>query len=182
MPDEFPTLEAVAALATLVALVRVVQVSAALGELRRLSGEIAGALRSGDRTTARRLATESEGAAFSSMASSLLDALGSGPVDREALVQTVEHASTRIAKRSRRASTSGGLTGLLLVGLLFYAVVSRVNPGAGAAPSTLFDVLVVLGVVVLAIGIFLNQRLATEMRSAAQRMLEAASGEPKGPT
>jgi membrane protein required for beta-lactamase induction len=175
MPDEFPTLEAVAALATLAALVRVMQVSAALGELRRLSGEIARALRSGDRMTARRIATESEGAAFSGVVNSLLDALGSAPVDHDALVRTVEHASARVAKRSRRASTSGGLIGLLLVGLLFYAVVSRVNPGAGVAPSTLFDLLVVLGVVVLAIG-------ATEMRRAALSMLEAATNEPKEPT
>ena len=179
MSDEFPTLEAVAALAVLAALVRALQVFAALGELEKLSGEIARALRAGDRGAARKLATASEGAAFSRVASSLLDALGSGPVDRALLARSVEQASARVAKRSRRASRSGALIGVLLVGLLVYAVVSRVPPGAAAAPSTLFDVLVVLGVVVLVVGIFLNQRLSNETRRAARRMLEAATDESR---
>jgi len=165
----------------LAAFVRAVQVSAALGELRKLSGEIARALRAGDRETARRVSSASEGAAFSRVANSLLDALGTGPVDRGALERTVEHASARVAKRSRRASTSGALIGLLLVGLLFYAIVSRVSPGAHAVPSTLFDVLVVLGAVVLAVGIVLNQRLSTETRRAARRMLDAVTDDAKEP-
>jgi preprotein translocase subunit SecF len=179
MPDEFPTLEAVAAIATLAALVRAMQISAALRELDRVSGEMARALRAGDRGTARRLATASEGAAFSRVASSFLDALGSDPVDRAVLARSVEQASARVAKRSRRASASGALIGVLLVGLLFYAVVARVPPGTAAAPSTLFDVLVILGVLVLAVGIFLNQRLTSETRRAAQRMLEAATQDSK---
>src|SRR5262245_52204049 len=61
MPDEFPTLEAVAALATLAAFVRAVQVSAALGEIRKLSAEVVLALGSGDRETLRRVSEESEG-------------------------------------------------------------------------------------------------------------------------
>jgi preprotein translocase subunit SecF len=175
MPDEFPTLEAVAALATLAAFVRAVQVSSALGELEKLSGEVVRALRAGDRETLKRLSEESESQAFSELASALLEALGSGPIDREGLKRTVEHASKRIAKRSRRASASGAFTGVLLAGLLFYAVISRVSPGARAVPSTLFDVLVLLGVLVLAVGIYLNQRLSKETRRAARRMLEAAT-------
>lgn len=180
MPDEFPTLEVVAALATLVALVRVIQVSAALGELRRLSDEAARALASGDRETLRRVCATSEGLAFSDVAKALLDALGSGSVDREELKRTVEHASKRVARRSRRASRSGALVGILLVGMLFYAVISRVSPGSRAVPSTLFDVLVLLGVLVLAVGIYLNQRLSTETKRAAQRMLEAATAGASG--
>jgi preprotein translocase subunit SecF len=182
MPDEFPTLEAVAALATLAALVRVLQVSAALGELRKLSDEAARALLSGDRETLRRACETSEGLAFSEVATALLDALGAGSVDREELARTVEHASKRVARRSRRASTSGALIGVLLVGMLFYAVISRLSPGARAVPSSLFDVLVLLGVLVLSVGIFLNQRLSTETRRAAQRMLEAATGGAKNTT
>ncbi len=181
MPDEFPTLEAVAALATLAALVRAIQVSSALSELQKLSDEAARALLSGDRETVRRACATSEGLAFSEVATALLDALGSGSVDRKELAQTVEHASKRVARRSRRASTSGALIGVLLVGLLFYAVISRLSPGARAVPSTLFDLLVLLGVLVLAVGIFLNQRLSTETRRAAQRMLEAATGEARKP-
>jgi hypothetical protein len=66
--------------------------------------------------------------------------------------------------------------------MLFYTVVSRISPGARAVPSTLFDVLVVLGVLVLAVGIVLNQRLAAETRKAARRMLDAATGSATEPT
>jgi hypothetical protein len=175
MPDEFPTLEAVAALATLVALVRAGQVLAALGELRRLSGELARALRAGDRDAAHRLVADSDGRPFSAAASALLDALNHGPVDPRALARTVEHAALRVQRRSRRASASGALVGLLLVGLLFYAFVSRLSAKAPAAPSTLFDVLVIVGVVVLAVGIVLNQLLARETRRAARTLVDAAT-------
>jgi hypothetical protein len=60
-------------------------------------------------------------------------------------------------------------------------VISRVSPDARAVPSTLFDVLVLLGVFVLAVGIYLNQRLSTETRRAAQRMLEALTSGVKEP-
>jgi hypothetical protein len=175
MPDEFPTLEAIAALATLAVLVRAVQVGAALSEIRKLSDEIARALRAGDRQAARRICAGSEGVAFAGLASALLEALSTrGPVDRESVAHTMEHAVARVAKRSRRASASGVMVALLLAGMLFYTVISRISPGARAVPSTLFEVLVVLGVLVLAVGIVLNQRLSTETRKAARRMLEAA--------
>jgi hypothetical protein len=93
----------------------------------------------------------------------------------------VEQASARVATPSRRASTSGGLNGLRLVGLLFNAIVSRVSGGSHAGPSSLFDVLVILGVVVLTVGIVLNQRLARETRHAARRMLEAATSSKSEP-
>jgi hypothetical protein len=176
MPDEFPTLEAVAALATLAALLRTVQVFGALGEVRRSSVEIAEALGRGDRAEARRVCERSEGRAFARLATVLLDTLDARPVDVEELTRTVEHAALRVRRRSRRASASGALVGILLVGLLFYAVVSRLSPKGPAAPSTLFDLLVVLGVVVLAIGIVANQRLASETRLAARRMVSAATG------
>jgi len=183
MPDEFPTLEAVAALATLAVLVRAMQVGAALSEIRKLSGEIAQALRAGDRQAARRICAQSEGVALASLASALLEALGTGgPVDRESVAHTVEHAVARVAKRSRRASASGVFVALLLAGMLFYTVISRISPGARAVPSTLFDVLVVLGVLVLAVGIVLNQRLSTETRKAARRMLEAATTDARRST
>jgi hypothetical protein len=175
MPDEFPTLEVVAALASLAALVRTAQVFAALGELKRMTREIAPALRAGDRETARRLIADSEGRAFSAAATALLDALGKGPIDAPALARTVEHAARGVQRRSRRASTSGAFVGLLLVGLLFYTIISRLSPPAQTAPGTLFDVLVVLGVLVLAVGIVLNQLLAREARRAARTMVEAAA-------
>jgi hypothetical protein len=181
MPDEFPTLEVVAALATLVALVRSVQVFAALGELRRLSDAIAPPLRAGDRDAAQRVVAESEAHAFSAAAGALLDALGRGPVDPRALARTVEHAARRVQKRSRRATGSGVLVGLLLVGLLVHAFVSRLSPRPGAAPSTLFDVLVILGLVLLAVGIVLNQLLARETRQAAERMVAAATSREREP-
>jgi preprotein translocase subunit SecF len=180
MPDEFPTLEVIAALATLAVLVRAAQLVGALSELRSLSDKIAGALRIGDRETARKLCAESEGIEFARVARTILDALGSGPVDRDGVARAVKHASSRVEKRFRRASASGALAGLLLVGMLFYTVFSRVSPGARAVPSTLFDVLVLLGVIVLTVGIFLNQRLSAETRRAAQSMLEAATTAPRG--
>jgi hypothetical protein len=174
MPDEFPTIEAVAGLATLVALVRTVQIFRALGEMRRSSVEIADALGRRDRAEARRVCERSEGRAFSRLATALLDALDARPVDMEELARTVEHAASRVRRRSRRATASGALIGVLLVGLLFYAIVSRLSPKGPTAPSTLFDLLVILGVVVLAIGIVANQRLASETRRAGRRMVSAA--------
>ena len=181
MPDEFPTLEAVAALATLVAFVRATQVFAAIGELRRLSAEIARALRADDQAAARRVIAESEGRAVSGAALALLDALGKGPVEPEVVARTVEHAAVRFQRRSRRATASGLFVGLLLAGLLVYAIVLRLSPKPHAAPSTLFDVLVVLGVLVLAVGIVLNQRLSLETRRAARRMAEAATTRGREP-
>ena len=57
---------------------------------------------------------------------------------------------------------------------MFFAIVSRVSPAA-EPPSASFDVIVIVGAVVLTAGIFLNQRLASETRKAARRMLEAAA-------
>jgi hypothetical protein len=177
MPDEFPTLEAVAALATLAALVRAVQVYAAMRELRRLSAEIARPLRAGDHQAARRVIAESEAHAFSAAASALLEALGHGPVEPRALARTVEQAARRVQKRSRRASASGLLVSALLVGLLVHAFVSRVSPHPRAAPSSFFDLLVVVGVVVLAVGVALNQLLTRETRRAAERMVASATAQ-----
>ena len=179
MPDEFPTLEVVAALATLVALVRAAQLFAALGEVRRLSDAMARALRAGDREAARRVVTESEGRAVSSVASALRGALASSSAHPEALARSVQHASVRVERQSRRASASGVFVGLLLLGLLLYAVVARLSPTPHAAPSSLFDVLVVLGVVVHGIGIVLNQWVSRETRRAAGRLGDAASARDK---
>jgi len=181
MPDEFPTLEVVAALATLVALVRAAQLFTALGEVRRLSDAMARALRAGDREAARRVVTESEGRAFSSVARALLDALASSAAHPETLARSVEHASVRVQRRSRRASASGAFVGLLLLGLLLYAVVSRLSPMPHAAPSSLFDGLVVLGVVVHGVGILLNHLVSRETRHAAGRLGDAASAHEKEP-
>jgi uncharacterized membrane protein len=170
MPDEFPTLEVVAALATLVALVRGAQLVAALGEVRRLSDAMASALRTGDREAARRVVTQSEGRAFSSVARALLDALA----HPETLARSVKHASVRVQRQSRRSSASGAFVGLLLVGLLLYTFVARLSPTPHAAPSSLFDVLVVVGVVVHGVGIVLNQRVSRETRRAARRLGDAA--------
>ena len=174
MPDEFPTLEVVAALATLVALVRAAQLFTALGEVRRLSDAMASALRTGDCEAARRVVTQSEGRAFSSVARALLDALASSSSHPETLARSVQHASVRVQRQSRRSSASGVFVGLLLVGLLLYAVVARLSPTPHAAPSSLFDALVVLGVVVHGVGIVLNQRVSRETRRAARRLGDAA--------
>jgi len=179
MPDEFPTLEVVAALATLVALVRAAQLFAALGEVRRLSDAMEHALRAGDRDAARRVVTQSERRAFSSVARALLDALASSSAHPETIARSVKHASVRVQRQSRRASASGAFVGLLLVGLLMYAVVSRLSPAPHAAPSSLFDVLVVLGVVVHGLGVVLNLLVSRETRRAAGRLSAAAPARDK---
>ncbi|HVR19942.1 MAG TPA: hypothetical protein VMS65_09600, partial [Polyangiaceae bacterium] len=93
--------------------------------------------------------------------------------------RSVQHASVRVQRRSRRASASGAFVGLLLVGLLLYAVVARLSPTPHAAPSSLFDGLVVLGVVVHGVGVVLNQLVSRETRRAARRLGDAASASDK---
>src|SRR4051812_7616366 len=79
MPDEFPTLEVVAFIGVVAALVGMLQLRRGMSEIPRLATALERALRAGDLPEARALCGKAEGAAFARVGLALVDALGKQP-------------------------------------------------------------------------------------------------------
>jgi hypothetical protein len=172
VPDEFPTLEVVALLGVLTALLRALSLWSALRTTPELAQSLTAALRARDPVKARAICERAEGAAFASLVSALLDELRQNPTaDRETLERAARAAYARAAHAVRRGRARDLAALALLVGAVAYAFGSP--HGLGVGP--IFYTLSVVGLVLLAMGPLLRWQNLRLLEAWTDRLVEAAS-------
>src|SRR5450432_3333043 len=190
MPDEFPTLEAVAALGVLALLIRTLLVLSETRALPRFAAEIARSLRAGDRTAALAACSAPDAPALGRTARELITLLGDPPYARDAAADLSAEQSELEQNLARRAE-SGRARDLIvlavLLGAMAFAVLSQLPV------SRWFHALAALSSLLLVVGYVMRSRLRGVERvelgrigEALARMLQEAprleSGRPSLPS
>ena len=143
MPDEFPTLEVVALIGVLVAVVRTLQLRVALTELPKLGAELQRAIRAGDLKAAQSLCDRTEGAAFarvgSAVVASLAQRAGAAPNELRRVVRDEKKRAATAAQRKRGRDL---VVAAVLIGAGAYAL--RGGLGVGTAFYALLGIALVI--------------------------------------
>jgi hypothetical protein len=175
VPDEFPTLEAVALIGVIVAAVRTWQLRAALAEIPKLVAELERALRAGDLAEARARCAKSEDAAFARVGAAVLDRLGVAPsTPPNELRRSVREAKKRAATAAQRKRGRDLVVAAVLIGAGAYAL----GGGLGVGPT--FYALIAAALVITALGPVLRRATLVALETASDRLLAAAL-EYRGP-
>jgi hypothetical protein len=169
VPDEFPTLEVVALIGVLVAVVRTWQLRATLAEMPKLGKQLEAALRGGDLQAARALSARTEGAAFARIGSAIVDRLAQSPaVAPGELTRIVRDAKKRATLAAQRKRGRDLVVAAVLIGAGAYAL--RADLGVGNA----FYALLALALLVTALGPVLRRATLTALSKASDGLLAAA--------
>lgn len=170
MPDEFPTLEVVALIGVLAALVGMLQLRRGLREIPALADGLEKALRAGDLARARALTLRAEGAAFGRFGAALVEALGRDrrPTERE-LDHVIHQTRRRAAASAQRGRARDLVVAAVLIGASAYAV--RASLGVGRA----FYAMLGAALVMTALGPILRRAMLDRAVEASDGLLRAAS-------
>lgn len=169
MPDEFPTLEVVAFIGVLAALVGMLQLRRGLREVPALTQALEAALRAGDLARARALAGEAEGAWFVRIGNGLVEALGREPRPKERdLEALVAQSRRRAAAAMQRGRARDLVVAAVLIGAAAYAV--RASLGVG----TPFFAMLGAALVMTALGPLLRRAMFDAVEKASDRLVRAA--------
>jgi hypothetical protein len=169
VPDEFPTLEVVALIGVIVAVVRTWQLRVALAEMPELGKELEAALRAGDLRAARSLCARTEGAAFARVGSAVVDRLARSPAATASeLTRIVRDAMKRATLAVQRKRGRDLVVAAVLIGAAAYAV--RTDLGVSQAFYTLLG----LALLVTALGPILRRSTLTALSTASDSLLSAA--------
>jgi hypothetical protein len=169
VPDEFPTLEAVALIGVIVAVVRTWQLRVALAEIPKLAEGLERALRAGDLPAARELCANSEAAAFARVGSAVLERLGEArKAQPNELRRGVRDAKKRAATAAQRKRGRDLVVAAVLIGAGAYAL----SGGLGVGPT--FYVLIAGALVITALGPVLRRATLVALEQASDRLLAAA--------
>jgi hypothetical protein len=167
--DEFPTLEVVAFIGVLAALVGMLQLRSGLREIPKLSAALEAALRAGDLGRARALTATAEGAAFGRVGSTLVEALEREPrPNQRSLEVVVAQARRRAAAAAQRGRARDLVVAAVLIGAAAYAV--RASLGVGRA----FFAMLAAALVMTAIGPVLRRTMLDTIVRASDGLLRAA--------
>jgi hypothetical protein len=128
MPDEFPTLEAVAVIGTLVALARTFALFSGLRQIPALARALEQALRTGELGRARSLCDRSPAAAAAHFGHALVAGLES-PEGASAPERSVERALSRTQKSVRRGHARDLAAAAVLIGAGAYATQASLGVG-----------------------------------------------------
>ncbi len=170
MVDEFPTLEVVAFIGVLAALVGMFQLRRGLREIPGLSRALEGALRAGDLAKARALTGQAEGAAFVRIGHALVEALAREPRPNERELESVIlHARRRARVAAQRGRARDLVVAAVLIGAGAYAV--RASLGVGRA----FYAMLGAALLVTALGPILRRSMLDAVVNASDGLLRAAS-------
>ena len=178
MPDEFPTLEAVAALGVLALLIRTLLVASEMQRLPRFANELGRALGSGDRVAALAACNAPVAPALAASARELIALVGDPPYGPDAAAD-LEHEQGELEDDLARRAESGRARDLLvlavLLGAMAFAVLSSLRV------TTWFHGLAALASLLLLVGFVMRTRLRrveraelSRIREALARMLELA--------
>jgi hypothetical protein len=170
MPDEFPTLEVVALIGVIAALVGMLQIRRSMSEIPKLGRALERALRAGDLAEARALCGRAEGAAFARIGLALIEALGRepAPAPRE-LKHVITAARKRAAATAQRGRARDLVVSAVLIGAGAYAI--RASLGVG---STFYGMLAA-ALFVTALGPVLRRSLLNAMVRASDGVFDAAT-------
>jgi hypothetical protein len=168
--DEFPTLEVVAFIGVLAALVGMLQLRSGLREIPKLSQALEAALRAGDLPRARALTATAEGATFGRMGSALLEALSREPrPTQRALESVLTQARRRAAAAAQRGRARDLVVAAVLIGAAAYAV--RASLGVGRT----FYAMLGAALFMTALGPVLRRSMLDTVVRASEGLLRAAS-------
>jgi hypothetical protein len=168
--DEFPTLEVVAFIGVLAALLGMLQLRSGLREVPKLSQALEAALRAGDLSRARALTATAEGAAFGRMGSALIEALDRDPrPNQRSLELVVAQARRRAAAAAQRGRARDLVVAAVLIGAAAYAV--RASLGVGRA----FFAMLGAALLMTAIGPVLRRAMLDTVVRASEGLLRAAT-------
>ncbi|HEX5101812.1 MAG TPA: hypothetical protein VFV94_20020 [Polyangiaceae bacterium] len=168
--DEFPTLEVVAFIGVLAALLGMLQLRTSLREIPKLSAALEAALRAGDLGGARALTATAEGAAFGRIGSALIEALDREPrPNQRSLEVVVAQARRRAAAAAQRGRARDLVVAAVLIGATAYAV--RASLGVGRA----FFGMLAAALVMTAIGPVLRRAMLDTLVRASDGLLKAAA-------
>jgi len=168
--DEFPTLEVVAFIGVLAALVGMLQLRSGLREVPKLSQALEAALRAGDLGRARALTATAEGAAFGRIGSALVEALDREPrPNQRSLEVVIAQARRRAVAAAQRGRARDLVVAAVLIGAAAYAV--RASLGVGRA----FFAMLAAALVMTAIGPVLRRTMLDTVVRASEGLLQAAA-------
>jgi hypothetical protein len=169
MPDEFPTLEVVALIGVIAALVGMLQLRRGLSEIPRLRRALEQALRGGDLNEARALCGQAEGAAFARIGLSLVEALERDPApDQKELSHVIAAARKRATKAAQRGRGRDLVVAAVLIGAGAYAF------GAALGVGLPFYGLIAAALCVTALGPVLRRAMLEKLVEASDGLLGAA--------
>ena len=170
MPDEFPTLEAVALIGVVAAFVGMLQLRRGMSEIPTLGLALERALRAGDLAQARALCGQAESAAFARIGLALVDALGREPrPDAGDLRQVITHARKRAAATAQRGRGRDLVVAAVLIGAGAYAL--RASLGVGKP----FYAMLAAALLVTALGPVLRRSMLDKLVRASDGLLAAAT-------
>jgi hypothetical protein len=156
MPDEFPTLEAVAALGVLALLIRTLIVASEMRSLPAFAADLGRALAGGDRAAALAACNTPVAPALARSARELIALVGEPPYDPEAALD-VKHELNELEQDLARRAESGRARDVIvlsvLLGAMAFAVLSKLPV------STWFHALAAFASLLLVVGYALRSRL-----------------------
>ena len=180
MPDEFPTLEAVAALGVLALLIRTLLVASEMQSVPRLAALLVKALAAGDRSLALSACNAPAAPALARSAREMIDLVGDPPYGPDAALE-LQHEQAELEQRLARRAESGRARDLIvltvLIGAMAFAVLSNL------LVTSWFHSLAAFASLLVIVGYVMRSRLRRIERTelsrigdALQRMLSAAPG------
>jgi len=168
--DEFPTLEVVALIGVLAALVGMLQLRSGLREIPKLSLELEAALRAGDLVRARALTATAEGATFGRMGSALVDALAREPRPTQ---RALESVLTQARRRAAASAQRGRARDLVVAAVLIGAAAYAVRASLGVGPT--FYAMLGAALFMTALGPVLRRSMLDRVVRASDGLLRAAT-------
>jgi hypothetical protein len=175
MADEFPTLEAVAALGVVALSVRVVLMAQQVSAIRRDNAALVDALRSGAHQRAVELCARAKSPAYSEIARRILSVLEERGkrLEPQRFKERVDQAAQSAFVRTTRRVQSGRARDLILLAVLFgslaYAFAGGLNAGAWFLMLVAAACLIVIGSFVL------RSKVSSTLASCLGELLSAAA-------
>src|SRR6187431_211408 len=180
MPDEFPTLEAVAALGVLALLIRTLLIGSEMQSVPRLAAELVRALAVGDRGRALSACNAPAAPALARSAREMIALVGEPPYGPDAtldLNQEQRELEQDLARRAESGRARDLIVLTVLIGAMAFAVLSNL------LVTSWFHSLAAFASLLVIIGYVMRSRLRRIERTelsrigdALQRMLSAAPG------
>jgi len=170
MPDEFPTLEAVAALGVLALLIRTLLVASEMKSVPKLAAELVRALGAGDRDGALAACNASAAPALARSARELIALVGDPPYGPDAALD-LQHEQAELEQDLARRAESGRARDLIvltvLIGAMAFAVLSNL------LVTSWFHSLAASASLLVIVGYVMRSRLRRIERSELGRVGEA---------
>ena len=170
MPDEFPTLEAVAALGVLALLIRTLLVASEIQSVPKFAAELVRALGSGDRAAALTACNTATAPALARSAREMLVLVGEPPYGPDVSAE-LKHEQLELEQDLARRAESGRARDLIVLAVLVSAMAFALL--SSLLVSTWFHALAAFASLLLIIGYVMRSRLRRIERAELGRIGDA---------